>query len=291
MTRADAVAIESAVSTAMAVARQLGDRVRDAEVLHAGANVVVRLGPVPVVARVAHWTALVRPEPADALAREVALASWLHVRGVPVVRPSALLPPGPHRTDGHVLTFWAEAAGAVTTLDPEATAQTLAALHEALEQYPGDLPDGPQAFAADAVRGVEVAAAAGLLDVGQADAVIADAALADAVPAGGRPLHGDPHPRNLLTTADDVLWNDFEDAFRGPLEWDLAVLRRTAVQDGEAALAAYLALTGVRPDPELLTACVRLRDWQALCWTLLSAVYRPERVAAGNSLLTRWLAR
>jgi thiamine kinase-like enzyme len=108
---------------------------------------------------------------------------------------------------------------------------------------------------------------------------------------GGRPLHGDPHPRNLLTTAGgDVLWNDFEDAFRGPLEWDLGILLRTAALDGAAALGAYVDRAGGRPDPDLLAACVRLRDWQALCWTLLSAAHRPERVDAGLTLLTRWLA-
>ena len=49
--------------------------------------------------------------------------------------------------------------------------------------------------------------------------------------------------------------------------------------------------TGVRPDPGMLAACVRLRDWQALCWTLLSAVHRPDRLTDGRARLTRWLAR
>ena len=100
------------------------------------------------------------------------------------------------------------------------------------------------------------------------------------------------HSWNLLTaTAGEVRWNDFEDAFRGPLEWDLGILRRTAALDGAAALAAYEDATGVRPDPGMLAACVRLRDWQALCWTLLSAVHRPDRLTDGRARLTRWLAR
>jgi thiamine kinase-like enzyme len=35
-------------------------------------------------------------------------------------------------------------------------------------------------------------------------------------------LHGDAHPGNLLPTAQGLLWIDFEDACRGPLEWDYA---------------------------------------------------------------------
>src|SRR2546423_1704971 len=32
-----------------------------------------------------------------------------------------------------------------------------------------------------------------------------------------RALHGDAHPGNLLSTPDGLVWNDFEDAWRGPL--------------------------------------------------------------------------
>ena len=34
-------------------------------------------------------------------------------------------------------------------------------------------------------------------------------------------LHGDVSLRNLLQTPDRLLWNDFEDTFRGPLHWDV----------------------------------------------------------------------
>jgi thiamine kinase-like enzyme len=35
-------------------------------------------------------------------------------------------------------------------------------------------------------------------------------------------LHGDAHFGNLLVTRDGLLWTDWEDAFLGPVEWDLA---------------------------------------------------------------------
>ena len=35
-------------------------------------------------------------------------------------------------------------------------------------------------------------------------------------------LHGDVSLRNLLRTPQRLVWNDFEDTFRGPVHWDMA---------------------------------------------------------------------
>ena len=35
-------------------------------------------------------------------------------------------------------------------------------------------------------------------------------------------LHGDVSLRNLLRTPRRLVWNDFEDTFRGPVHWDVA---------------------------------------------------------------------
>jgi Ser/Thr protein kinase RdoA (MazF antagonist) len=35
-------------------------------------------------------------------------------------------------------------------------------------------------------------------------------------------LHGDVSLRNLLRTPHRLVWNDFEDTFRGPVHWDVA---------------------------------------------------------------------
>ncbi|HYF37597.1 MAG TPA: phosphotransferase, partial [Prosthecobacter sp.] len=39
-----------------------------------------------------------------------------------------------------------------------------------------------------------------------------------------QPLHGDAHAGNLMNTTSGLLWTDWEDAFAGPVEWDLASL-------------------------------------------------------------------
>jgi aminoglycoside/choline kinase family phosphotransferase len=39
-----------------------------------------------------------------------------------------------------------------------------------------------------------------------------------------RRLHGEPHAGNYLLTPKGLRWIDFEDACRGPVEWDIAFL-------------------------------------------------------------------
>ncbi|HEY0803631.1 MAG TPA: phosphotransferase [Pseudonocardiaceae bacterium] len=53
------------------------------------------------------------------------------------------------------------------------------------------------------------------------------------------PLHGDAHPGNLLHTPNGPVWTDFEDAWRGPIGWDLACLELTSRLDGHVAVASY----------------------------------------------------
>ena len=54
----------------------------------------------------------------------------------------------------------------------------------------------------------------------------------EAVREPEQPLHGEPHEANRLHTAAGIRWIDFEDACRGPIEWDLAFLP-------ERSLAAF----------------------------------------------------
>jgi thiamine kinase-like enzyme len=65
-----------------------------------------------------------------------------------------------------------------------------------------------------------------------------------------QPLHGDAHEGNLLPTTRGLLWTDWEDTFRGPVEWDLAsILWNPRILDGDhdhadRILAAYRAAGG-----------------------------------------------
>jgi Ser/Thr protein kinase RdoA (MazF antagonist) len=69
------------------------------------------------------------------------------------------------------------------------------------------------------------------------------------------------------------VWIDFEDAFRGPLGWDLACLVVPArvfgrdVERSEAALAAH----GASVESAALDALVEARAVQLVAWTLALA--------------------
>src|SRR6201999_2330880 len=73
-----------AARAAVRVAARLGLACAEPAVLADGANVIVHLAPAPVVAKVAASTRAVRPDPDRWLQRELDLAAWLQVTGVPV---------------------------------------------------------------------------------------------------------------------------------------------------------------------------------------------------------------
>jgi aminoglycoside phosphotransferase (APT) family kinase protein len=93
-----------------------------------------------------------------------------------------------------------------------------------------------------------------------------------------QPLHGDAHPGNLLMTPRGPVWNDFEDTWRGPVEWDLACLALTHRLDGMAAVREY-------PPVGDLTFWLRLRKLHVAGWlTVLERRFPRYREAADAAL-------
>jgi Ser/Thr protein kinase RdoA (MazF antagonist) len=229
-----------AVVAAAELARAHGLRVDEPHLLSNGFNVIVHLAPAPVVARIASVTAALRPRPAEYLARDVAIASHAAANGAPVVKPSGELPPGPHDAGGRLLTFWEYVEHDASAVpNPAEVARRLAILHRALDDFPGELPYLGPVFSGfhEFLDRLEAAA---LVPPEQLDRVRhASAVCAAALPpdrGDGRTLHGDAHWGNVLVAPHGLLWSDFEDACRGPVEWDLACLVRRA---GRSALDAY----------------------------------------------------
>src|SRR5690348_4223058 len=124
----------------MAVAREHGVACDAAARIAAGSNVLVHLKPAPVVARVMTGTAVLHDDPAQWLAREVAVGAFLAGTGL-AVAPSDLLPPGPHERDGMWMTMWEFVAHDEQAAPPEPgeLGRSLRALHAALAGFPGDL--------------------------------------------------------------------------------------------------------------------------------------------------------
>jgi aminoglycoside phosphotransferase (APT) family kinase protein len=238
------------------------------------------------VARVATTTTRLRPDPTVPFGREVALAAALAAAGAAVVPPSDLLPAGPHRYDGTVLSFWrrVEVLPARPTA-PQAGA-ALARLHEVLaglpvpSTAPMDTPlDDLAAFAAGG----------GAWDVPQPllDELAGRlAALGPRLGGQVRQLHGDPHPGNLLATPDGWLWGDLEDSCAGPLAWDLACLRSTRRLDGRAALDAFPGA----PADEELAPWLELRRLHAAVWGVVIDAEHPEFLAGAHARLAEVLA-
>lgn len=261
----------AALAAAVAAGRPLGLPADDPEVLAFGANVLVRLGPA--VARVPATTLVTRPDTERRLACDVAISTFLAERGVPVVAPWEA--PGPHVVDGLPVTLWR-----FTRHDPghrfppAEVGALLARLHEALREYPGELPVGP---VTELHRALDVFRDE--LPVDRLRAIAAELVLDGPVQA----LHGDAHAGNLLATPDGPRWLDFEDAWHGPVGWDLACLARSSRLDGNAAVAAY---PGPVPD---LTPFLRLRSLQTVWWFFSVARRFPERREEARAALAEVL--
>ena len=67
---------------------------------------LVHLRPLPLVALVSSGRPYPEGPAEDGVIIELAVASHAARAGAPVVPPSDLLDPGPHRHGGHVVTFW-----------------------------------------------------------------------------------------------------------------------------------------------------------------------------------------
>ena len=244
-------------------------------------NLLVHFVPAPVLARVATLTAWTRRLPADWLEREFRVAERAVARGAPVVPPSDLVAPGPHRHAGFVFTFWeyldvrpglptgteagaklAELHGATSGIDFELP--RLTPVHDQIDDALHAM-EVDQALSADVLARLRREHTAVLADVdtpGSADIV----------------LHGDAHPGNLLRSPRGWVWTDLEESCAGPREWDLAVLSSRDDVDSTAALRAYAAASGAAvPTAAELAPFRRARELEATVWLLAMAHLYPER--------------
>ncbi|HEY2635983.1 MAG TPA: phosphotransferase [Solirubrobacteraceae bacterium] len=246
------------------------------------------------MARVAAVVADVRRGPAWQI-REVQVASRLAAAGAPVVPPATEAPPGPHIRRHRVVSFMAHVEVAAGPPDPVAAARALRACHVALARDRLDLP--PHALLQEARGLIPRLVAEGVLAADEAEVVERAAGrAATALGARGlalRPVHGDAHLGNALPTAGGVLWSDWEDAFLGPVEWDLACLvhpGRVLGEDVEACETALAAYEGP-VDAAALEAALVGRTVQGAVWAALFARAKPgrsEMVTAHVAWLREW---
>lgn len=154
--------------------------------------------------------------------REIAIARHLTENAAPVIPLHPDIPPVPHEHLGYTMNFWEFVTKTNTQPTPAETGTTLGQCHEILESFPGTLP-----------RLAIIHETHALLDtLARRDLFPAETlrllekhlvhAIGQLSPLPHQPLHGDAHGGNLLPTTRGLLWTDWEDAFLGPVEWDLA---------------------------------------------------------------------
>ena len=246
---------QRALAAAGTVASACGLKVDEAIVIHSASNVLVHLRPAPVVARVMTGTVALHDDPRKWLEREISVLEFLAPSGL-AVSPSRLITPGPHCHDGLWMTFteWiSEVAGpdvqpTAYLDDPGRLGRTLRDLHDELRSFEGEL-GGLRELGDDIERLLGQLRPS---DAQESDTIsslreqldrLRSVVFESSLPT--QALHGDVSIRNLLRTPRRLVWNDFEDTFRGPAHWDVASyvgslrIHRASERHVREMLAAY----------------------------------------------------
>ena len=208
-----------AVATAMSTASSLHLTVDDAIVLHDSNKLTLRLLPCDVLARVA-------PVARQVAQFEIDLAQRLTESESPVAALEPRVEPRVYERDGFVVTLWTYYEPVTPReVSPADYANALERLHAGMRKL-----DVPTPHFTDRVEQAQQLVASRDHTPALADAdrellcntlrrlrrVIGDRGGAEQI------LHGEPHPGNVLTTKNGLLFIDLETCCRGPVEFDLA---------------------------------------------------------------------
>src|SRR5258708_29244640 len=216
--------VPRAMAAAMSTAASLDLTVDDAIILHDSNKLTLRLLPCDVLARVA-------PVALQVSQFEVELAQRLAESGCPVAALERRVDPRVYERDGFVVTLWTYYEPATPQeISPADYASALERLHAGMRKL--DTPNLaiPTPHFTDRVEQAQQLVASRDQTPALADAerellgdtlrslrrVIGDRGAAEQL------LHGEPHPGNVLTTKNGLLFIDLETCCRGPVEFDLA---------------------------------------------------------------------
>ena len=210
--------VPRAVAAAMSTASSVDLIVDDAMVLHDSNRLTLRLLPCDVVARVA-------PVAHQVAQFEVELAQRLAESGCPVAALEPRVEPRVYERDGFVVTLWTYYEPVTSReVSPADYANALERLHAGMREI-----DVPTPHFTDRVDSAQQLVASRDLTPALADTdreLLGDTLRSLRRVIGERGgeqlLHGEPHPGNLLTTKNGLLFIDLETCCRGPVEFDLA---------------------------------------------------------------------
>lgn len=283
------LSVDSAIAEARGLAADLGLEVTPVAIADRS-NLVLRLDPLPLVARVAMATSMVRVG-MTWLRREIEITRWLADRGGPaslVTRPATRVDPGPYERAGMVISLWDLEDVLPGSVDPVAAGAALGEIHRALATYD---PEALPVWGAwdEAKLVMERARTSPFFEPSErllverswdeATKIVESSSLRT---ASFQAVHGDAHIGNVLATPRGAVWTDWEDAFVGPCEYDLACLRSRAELFGEEveAIEAMTAAYGDRCDYDvgLASELGLVRNVQVIVWLAVFAERHPELV-------------
>ncbi|MER5794777.1 aminoglycoside phosphotransferase family protein [Streptomyces sp. NPDC001980] len=262
-----------AVAAAVSVVASLDLTVDDALVLHDSNKLTLRLLPCDVLARVA-------PAAHQVAQFEIGLAQRLAASGCPVAALEPRVEPRVHERDGFEVTLWTyyEPVAPGREVSPADYAHALGRLHAGMREL-----DVPTPHFTDRVEQAQRLVADRDRTPALADAdreLLGDTlrSLRRAVGERGAAeqlLHGEPHPGNVLTTKNGLLFIDLETCCRGPVEFDLA----------HAPEAVGEHCPGV--DPDLLRECRILVLAMITAWRWDA----DDQLPNGRQLGAEWLGQ
>jgi aminoglycoside phosphotransferase (APT) family kinase protein len=212
-------AVPRAVAAAKSTASSLGLTADEAIVLHDSNKLTLRLLPCEVLARVA-------PVAHQVAQFELKLAQQLLESGCPVAALEPRVEPRVYERDGFVVTLWTYYEPVTSQeVSPADYANALAQLHAGMRKLDVVTPH----FTDRVDQAQQLVASRddtpALADVDRELLRDTLRGLGGGIGERGgleQLLHGEPHPGNVLTTKNGLLFIDLETCCRGPVEFDLA---------------------------------------------------------------------
>lgn len=211
--------MKPAILAASRCAQQYGIQSDRCEVLQDAHTIVVRLTDT-LVARIVTDTEGPR-QGTTWFSRETALTAHLTRQGAPVIRCTRTSARRPHARRLRD-EFLALRHRHRCPPDPRDIGITLHQCHQVLQTFSEELPS--LAILHESLTILEQQAVRDDLSRDSIDLLARhlQSSIEILSPCPPQALHGDAHGGNLLMTTDGLLWTDWEDAFAGPIEWDLA---------------------------------------------------------------------
>lgn len=211
--------VPRAVTASVSTAAALDLTVNDAVVLHDSNKLTLRLLPCDVLARVA-------PVAHQVAQFEIELAQRLTESESPVAALEPRVQPRVYERDGFVVTLWTYYEPAMhQEVSPADYADALERLHAGMRKLDVRTP-----HFTDRIEQAQQLVASrdrtpALVDADRELLVDTLRSLRRVISERGgaeQLLHGEPHPGNLLTTKNGLLFIDLETCCREPVEFDLA---------------------------------------------------------------------